>query len=511
MRRAIRTASSSPSMANTLPTRGGTLTPLKDCKGCIEPSAAPCSRSGSKSEVSSAPLVCSTTLPRSSEPALRANSSATSPMASSGTAIRVTAAAAVLEGIPAAGLPPPINRPALFALASERAATTFTRQPVSRNLRPSALPTRPAPTMARLLVIHVRIPRGCLTTPIGMRFFEILFFGLIAFFWFTHGLRVAYGAVRLPWLRDYAPAADADCPKLSLIFAARDEQQKLPAALATLVGIDYPNLEIIAVDDRSTDATAQILDEFAALHPQLKVVHVNELPKGWLGKPHALQKGFEASTGEFLVFTDADVKFQRDALRRVVTLVRERGLDHLTLFGDVERSGFWDTVLISFFGMGFQLATDPYNVSNPNSRSYAGIGAFQLLRRAAYEASGTHRRLAMEVIDDMKLGKIVKMAGFRSGVAVAQNYVSVAWHLGLGNLVRGVEKNFFAAAGFSVGMVALQIVSLLLFNVAPFFGLAFGGGWIRALAAISVLIAMCFHLGVDVVMRISPLYCLTLP
>ena len=296
-----------------------------------------------------------------------------------------------------------------------------------------------------------------------------------------------------------------------MIFAARDEQEKLPAALATLVSIDYPGLEIIAVDDRSSDATSQILDDFAAQHPQLKVVHVRELPKGWLGKPHALQKGFEVATGELLVFTDADVKFRCDSLRRVVTLLRARSLDHLALLGDVERSGFWDTVLISFFGMGFQLVTDPYNVSNPNSRSYVGVGAFQMLHRSAYEASGTHRRLAMEVVDDMKLGKIVKLAGFRSGVAVAQNYVSVAWHLGLGNLVRGVEKNFFAGAQFRLSMAIAQILALLVMNVLPFAGLFFGHGWIRALAAISVLIATCFHLGVDVVMRVSPLYCLTLP
>jgi len=324
-------------------------------------------------------------------------------------------------------------------------------------------------------------------------------------------LKVAYGAMRLPWLRDYVPAADGNCPGISLIFAARDEQEKLPGALATLVAINYPGLEIIAVDDRSTDATPQILDEFASQHPQLKVVHVRELPKGWLGKPHALHRGYEVSTGELLVFTDADVKFEPDSLRRVVALVRERGLDHLTLLGDVERSGFWDTVLISFFGMGFQLATDPYNVSNPNSRTYVGVGAFQMLRRKAYEACGTHRRLAMEVVDDMKLGKLVKIAGLRSGVAVAQRSVSVEWHLGLGNLVRGVEKNFFAGAQFRVSVVAAQIFGLLALNVLPFAGLFFGHGWIRALAAISVLIATCFHLGVDVVMRFSPLYCLTLP
>ncbi len=344
-----------------------------------------------------------------------------------------------------------------------------------------------------------------------MHFFWILLFGLIAFFWTTYGLKVAHGTLQLPWLKDFHAADNASYPPISLIFAARDEQEKLPAALATLVSIDYPGLEIIAVDDRSGDATPTILDEFAAQHPQLKVVHVRELPKGWLGKPHALQSGYEVSCGELIVFTDADVKFEPDALRRVVTLFRERGFDHLTLLGDVERSGFWDTVLISFFGLGFQLATNPHNVSNPNSRTYVGVGAFQILRRTAYQACGTHRRLAMEVVDDMKLGKIVKRAGFRSGVAVAQNYVSVAWHLGLRNLVRGVEKNFFAWAQFRVSMAVVQILGLLILNVFPFVGLIFGHGWIRALAGISVVIALCFHLGVDVVMRASPFYCLTLP
>jgi glycosyltransferase involved in cell wall biosynthesis len=344
-----------------------------------------------------------------------------------------------------------------------------------------------------------------------MHLFWTLLFGFIALFWTTYGLKVAYGDLQLPWLKNFAPSADADCPKISVIFAGRDEEEKLPAALATLVAIDYPNLEIIAVDDRSTDSTAQILDDFATHHPQLKVVHIRELPKGWLGKPHALQRGYEASSGELLVFTDADVKFRPDALRRVVTLFRERNLDHLALLGDVERSSFGDTVLISFFSMGFQLATNPHNVSNPNSRSYVGVGAFQMLRRAAYEGSGTHRRLAMEVVDDMKLGKIAKMSGFRSGVAVATNYISVAWHLGLSNLVLGVEKNFFAGAQFRVSVVLAQIIGLLVMNVLPFAGLLLGHGWIQIFAAISVLIAVGFHLGVDVVMGVSPLYCLTLP
>jgi glycosyltransferase involved in cell wall biosynthesis len=344
-----------------------------------------------------------------------------------------------------------------------------------------------------------------------MHVFWLLLFGFAALFWLTHGMRVAYGATQLPWLKNFAPASDADCPRISILFAARDEEEKLPAALATLMDLDYPELEVIAVDDRSKDATGRILDEFAAAHSRLRVVHVAELPSGWLGKPHALQKAYETSKGEWLLFTDADVRFQRDTLRRAISLVKARNLGHLTLFADVEMEAFWEKVLITFFGLGFHLATDPARVTNPRSGRYIGIGAFQLVKCEAYEASGTHRRLAMEVVDDMKLGKIVKQAGFRSGSAVAADFVVVRWYAGLGNLVRGVTKNFFAGAGYNLGIVVAQLAGLVMMNILPFGGAMFGHGWIRVLSGAAVLVALCFHAGVAVVMRVSPLYALTHP
>jgi hypothetical protein len=344
-----------------------------------------------------------------------------------------------------------------------------------------------------------------------MHSLAIVIFGSIALFWVFVSLRIAYGTLDLPWLRDFRPFAGFSLPRISLLFAARDEQEKLPKALATLAELDYPNLEIIGVDDRSEDATGKILDDFAAKHANFRAVHVTELPAGWLGKPHALQKGYEESTGEWLLFTDADVRFKRDTLRRALTLATERKLDHLTLFGDVEMVGFWETVLITFFGMAFHIATNPSGVINPKSRTYMGVGAFQLLKRSAYEVSGTHRRLAMEVIDDMKLGKIVKQAGFRSGVGMAQDSVVLRWHAGARNVIQGVTKNFFAGTGFSVTRVIFSILGLLLTNVLPFAGVVFGHGWVRILATAGALMALALHAGVDIVVRASPLYCFTLP
>src|SRR5580700_5494132 len=300
-----------------------------------------------------------------------------------------------------------------------------------------------------------------------MHTFGLVAFFLIAVFWVFHGLRTGYGATKIPWVKDFKPAEDSACPTISLMFAARDEEEKLPAALATLVALDYPHLEIIAVDDRSLDATGRMVDGLAAGHQHFRAVHIRELPGGWLGKPHALLRAYEASTGEWLLFTDADVRFTPDVLRRAVQLAKERNLDHLTLIGDVEMHGFWETTLITFFGLAFYLSTDVYRVSDPNSRAYVGVGAFQLLRRSTYETIGTHRRLAMEVVDDMKLGKLVKRAGFRSAMARAGDDVSVHWHSGVGNIIRGTTKNFFAFAGFSLWMVGAQIFGLIIMCIFP--------------------------------------------
>jgi glycosyltransferase involved in cell wall biosynthesis len=345
----------------------------------------------------------------------------------------------------------------------------------------------------------------------------MLFFGGVAAFWLFVILRAGLGAKNLPRLKDFSvsPGASASpnvsLPQISLLFAARDEEEKLPAALETLSLLDYPALEIIGVDDRSEDGTAAILDNFAALHARFGALHIKDLPAGWLGKPHALQQAFEASRGEWLLFTDADVRFKPHVLRSAMALVAARQLDHLTLLGEVEMVGFWEKVVITFFGMTFFMASNPTGVMNPKSSAYMGVGAFQLVRRSAYEGAGTHRRLAMEVIDDMKLGKILKEAGFRSGVGMAGDSVIVRWHAGARNLINGVTKNFFAASGFSVLKVIASIFGLMAVGVAPLIGLLLGHGWVRGLALLALLLSMFLHLAADVVQRVSPLYCASVP
>jgi hypothetical protein len=341
--------------------------------------------------------------------------------------------------------------------------------------------------------------------------FFIVLFSSIASLWIVQGIRAIIGMARLPWLSDVAPIDSQGAPPVSIIFAARDEAEKLPAAIETLLAQDYPRFEVLAVNDRSTDETPAILHDLERSNCKLIVTDIATLPPGWLGKPHALVAGFEISHGDWIVFTDADVHFAPEVLRRAIALASERQWDHLTLLTSVEMRGFWETTAISFFGLGFIFGNEPWLAANPRSARYVGVGAFQLVRREGYIKSGGHARLRMDVIEDMKLGKLMKMAGLRSGVAIAQDMVHVRWHSGVRNVIRGVTKNMFAAVHynpfFAVGAILLSVTM----SVLPFFGLVFASGWARVFAGIAAGTAVLIHGAMTWSTDASPLYGLTHP
>jgi hypothetical protein len=344
-----------------------------------------------------------------------------------------------------------------------------------------------------------------------LHIFWIAVFGLVASLWVIQGIRASIGMARLPWLSDVSPLSSTSTPMISVIFAARDEAEKLTAALATLLAQDYPSFEVIAVNDRSQDQTPTILYESARTNRNLKVIDIAELPSGWLGKPHALVAGVEQSQGEWVVFTDADVHFAPDVLSRAIALATQRQWDHLTLLTAVEMRGFWEIAAISYFALGFVFGNEPWLTSNPRSGRYVGVGAFQLVRRDAYEKSGGHRRLRMDVIEDMKVGKLMKAAGFRSGLAVAHDMIRVRWHSGVGNVIRGVTKNFFAACHYNALFAVGAMMLPLIMSVLPFFGLAFATGWARVFAGIAVGVAVLIHAAMLRSTDAFPLYALTHP
>jgi len=335
--------------------------------------------------------------------------------------------------------------------------------------------------------------------------------GFVTLLWILLGIDLAIGVPSMPSLSKFAPLADNRCPSLSVLFGARDEAEKLPGALQTFLSLDYPRYEVVAVDDRSEDSTGEILAAAARKDSRVHPVRINSLPAGWLGKPHALQTAYENSAGEWLVFTDADVHFSPDLLRRTIALAESKGWDHLTLLGEPKMFTFGEKIAMTFFGLALVGGTRPYAASNPRSSWYAGVGAFQLIRRSAYEKLGTHRRLAMEVIDDVKLGKLAKEAGLRSGVAKAGSSVSVHWHAGLLNIVRGTTKNFFASSGYRLWLSSLQIFGLLLMCVFPVLALPFVHGWARAFAIASIVFPVIAEIGVALEFRAPVIFALTYP
>ena len=346
-----------------------------------------------------------------------------------------------------------------------------------------------------------------------MQIFLTVFLGIVASLWIFQAIRAALGMRRMPRLRDVPPLADPDCPFVSILFSARDEEKRLPRALATLLALDYPRYEIVAVDDRSIDSTGRLLDEAAAHNPRLKVIHITELPPGWLGKPHGLRKAYEASSGEWLIFTDADVRFASDLLRRALSLARQKNLAYLFLLGRFDAAGFWENTIEAHAGLLLALL-EPWQIGNPRSQRYGGAGYFQMLARSTYEAIGTHRRLAMEVMDDMKLAKLVKRSGTASCVAVAGERIQVHWMEGLRGSIRNLEKNMFAGCEFRVLVAALAVVAILAADVLPLAALLFTTGWARALAGLATVAPMVMVASLArrfPEMSLSPLFVLTLP
>jgi glycosyltransferase involved in cell wall biosynthesis len=270
------------------------------------------------------------------------------------------------------------------------------------------------------------------------------------------------------FLREVRTALPEQPPRVSVVIAARDEERHLGAALDSLLAQDYPDYEVIAVDDRSADATPAILTARAALHPRLKVVRIDVLPDGWLGKNHALQRGAEAASGAILIFADADVVMRPDAVGRGVAYALSAKRDHIAVAPEVVAPGVLLGMLIGTFILFFSIFARPWKAPDPRSRCFIGIGAFNMVRAEVYRAVGGHSRIAMRPDDDLKLGKIIKDAGYSQEMLSGRDVVSVEWYPSPGALVRGLEKNTLAGVNYSVAAIVLSVLAQWLCFVWPF-------------------------------------------
>ncbi len=242
----------------------------------------------------------------------------------------------------------------------------------------------------------------------------------------------------------------ASWPRVSVVVPARDEGHKIDAGLNSLLASDYPNFEIIAIDDRSRDDTGAIMDRLAAGSSLLKVIHITELPEGWLGKNHALQVGTTHATSDWLLFTDGDVVHDPQTLRRAMRFVVANGVDHLPLFPDIEAEGVLEAAFVACFGIIFAAGTQPYLIPTRLPRAYCGVGAYNLVRQSALERAGGFEPIKLDILDDVKLGKMLKRTGSKCTVLRAADGLSIRWQSGAWACVTGLEKNGFASANYSV-------------------------------------------------------------
>lgn len=275
---------------------------------------------------------------------------------------------------------------------------------------------------------------------------------------------------------------DVAWPKVSIIVPACNEESAVECSLRSLLALDYPYYEVIAVNDRSTDSTGQIMDRVAADADNCRVVHVTELPDDWLGKNHAMHLAASQATGELLLFTDGDVIHEPAALQSAVDFLERKKLQHLCLLPKMIPGSYVEDSLVAFFGFAFAIGQQVHLIGTTLPFAYAGVGAFNLINAEFYRSFGGHKTLAMDVIDDARLGRLVKRNGGRQDFLGAPSLLSLRWYDSLWAVIKGLEKNGFASLNyslFSVAMCTVLFVGAMIvpYFVIPLFGLQAASGF----------------------------------
>lgn len=336
--------------------------------------------------------------------------------------------------------------------------------------------------------------------------------------WFS---RIIDAALGMPSVADVSqpewnrnPVSPAGNPRVSIIVPARNEEATIELPLKTLLALDYDNYEVIAVNDRSTDRTGEIMERISqnphplakdarrlghptSTAPILRVIHHTDLPAGWLGKTHAMWTAANQATGDWLLFTDADVMFKPESLRRALAYAEAEPADHVVLFPQMIMMRPGEYMMIAFFQTMFMFGHRPWKVADPSTNDHMGVGAFNLVRRRVYHAVGTYEALRMEVLDDMKLGKVVKNAGFAQRNVFGGDLISIRWAHGAMGIVNNLTKNFFAVLSFQWWRTLLSAFGLAFLNFGPFLGVWLAHGWARVPYGIALGSMFAIYIGMS--------------
>jgi cellulose synthase/poly-beta-1,6-N-acetylglucosamine synthase-like glycosyltransferase len=264
-----------------------------------------------------------------------------------------------------------------------------------------------------------------------------------------------------------ANAPGAPLPRLSVLVAAKDEEANIGTCLAGLLKQDYPDFEVIAANDRSSDRTAEIIDRIAARDPRVTPVHIRHLPEGWGGKNHAMHNAVARAAGEYFCFTDADCRYHDPALLRAAMRFAQRaGVDLLSVLPRLDADTFWERVVQPPAGAVMVYWFPPGAVNNPKSPTAYANGAFMLMSRDAYGRIGGHSEARSQLNEDMHFAQRAKAEGLVLKVIRGGGMYSVRMYSGLKQIWNGWTRIFYCCFG-TLPKLIVSVLFLGVFSVLP--------------------------------------------
>lgn len=280
------------------------------------------------------------------------------------------------------------------------------------------------------------------------------------------------------WHRTFAlpnVAPPPPLPRLTICIPARNEAENIAACVRSALAQDHPDVEVIVIDDSSTDGTAELARAVAPDDPRLRVIPNDPLVAGWAGKPWACARAAREATGAHLLFVDADVVLAPSTARRAAEVLIHRGLGLLSLFGTWELVSFWERVAIPAIGWFVRGATDIARVNDPARPEAFANGQFILVDRATYEAHGGHTLVAAEVLEDVRLARALKQRGVALGLYAAPEAFRVRLYRSLDEILAGYGKNLYEGMERKPGVALAALAFLALVNLVPWLLLAAAG------------------------------------
>lgn len=315
---------------------------------------------------------------------------------------------------------------------------------------------------------------------------------LVTLFWGVIAVDTFRGLRELPAIEEEPPTSSIGL--VSIIVAARNEDHTLEQSIRSQLLQTYQPIEWILINDRSTDQTGKTMEKLAQIDSRIRVIHIESLPEGWLGKNHALYTGAMKANGHVLIFTDADIHYEPDLVAKAAAFFSRFSLDHLTISPNLTAKSFLLKGFISFFLFGFSYYKRPWSANRDHSKNGMGIGAFNMISEEAYKKLKGHSAIRMRPDDDLQLGIMVKKAGLKQRMATALKMLEVEWYPSLKEAIKGLEKNTFAGLHYSYILVIGAIAGVFISQLLPFITLFHSNVAVRIISILAIMMLAAVYI-----------------